>query len=382
MAEGVRVPARVQTQRFLSLDVFRGATVCLMIIVNTSTGTGTAPFSTLVHAPWIGFTAADLVFPSFLFAIGNAMSFTDPTKGREIDFLRKIAKRAAILFLLGYLLYWYPFLHQAPDGSWVATPIGQTRVMGVLQRIALAFALSAVAVRHLRPTGLYGLGAVLLLFYWAILVFGGVEGEQFTKLGNAGTRFDLWLLGRDHLYRKDGGFDPEGLLGVLPSVVNVLAGYLAGGWLRPGADLGLAVRRMLLAGIALIVLALAWAPLLPIAKKLWTSSYVLLTIGLDLLCLAAFVAAIEIRGWRFGVRFCQVFGRNPLTLYLFSELLTYSLQFIPVGTDHHLYDRIAVILFLSLVPGKIGVLLFSVSFMLVCWALGYCLDRKNIIIKL
>jgi len=371
-----------QRQRFLSLDIFRGATVCLMIIVNTSTGTGTEPFAALVHAPWIGFTAADLVFPSFLFAIGNAMSFSDPTRGAESDFLLKIAKRAAILFLLGFLLYWYPFVHQAPDGAWSATPIGQTRVMGVLQRIALAFALSSLAIRHLRQTGLYGLSAALLLGYWAIMLFGGAPAEQFTKLGNAGTRFDLWLLGRDHLYRKDGGFDPEGLLGVLPSVVNVLAGYLAGRWLSPGTDLGRAVRRMLIVGAALALLGLAWAPLFPIAKKLWTSSYVLLTIGLDMMCLAALVAAIEIRGWKFGVRFFQIFGKNPLALYLFSELLTYSLQFIRVGAGHHLYDWVAATLFLSVLPGKFGVLLFSVSFMLVCWALGYWLDRKHIIIKI
>jgi len=103
--------------RFLSLDVFRGATVCLMIIVNSSTGTGTDPFPWLVHARWIGFTAADWVFPTFLFVVGNSMSFGDPRAGGESAFLRKTLKRTAILFLLGFLLYWYPI--RPPRRRWL-----------------------------------------------------------------------------------------------------------------------------------------------------------------------------------------------------------------------------------------------------------------------
>jgi predicted acyltransferase len=368
--------------RFLSLDVFRGATVCLMIIVNTSTGTGTDPFPWLVHARWIGFTAADWVFPTFLFVVGNSMSFGDPRAGRETAFLRKILKRTAILFLLGFLLYWFPFVRQGTDGGWALIPFADTRMTGVLQRIALAFCLSAVAVRHLPLKGLWGLSAALLLGYWGILMQWGTQGEELTKLGNAGTHFDLWLVGQAHLYRKDGGFDPEGMLGVLPSVVNVLAGYLCGRALRDGAELGLSVRRMLLAGVALVTLALAWAPFLPIAKKLWTSSYVVLTIGLDLLVLAALVWWIEIRKQTVGTKFFEIFGRNPLALYLLSELLAYGSQALPIGPKQHLYDWIATHLFLALIPGRIGVLLFSTSFMMLCWSVGFWLDRRKIVLKI
>jgi len=368
--------------RFLSLDVFRGATVCLMIIVNTSTGTGTDPFPWLVHARWIGFTAADWVFPTFLFVVGNSMSFGDPRAGSETLFLRKILKRTAILFLLGFLLYWFPFVRQGSDGSWAAIPLGETRVTGVLQRIALAFCLSAVAIRHLPLKGLYVLSVALLLGYWGILAHWGTPGEELTKLGNAGTHFDLWLIGQNHLYRKDGGFDPEGMLGVLPSLVNVLAGYLCGRALRDGHSLGRSVALMLATGIALIALALAWAPFLPIAKKLWTSSYVVLTIGLDLLVLAALVWWIEIRKQTAGTRFFEIFGRNPLALYLLSELLAYGSQALPIGPKQHLYDAIATTLFLPLFPGRIGVLLFSTSFMLVCWSVGFWLYCRKIVLKI
>ena len=368
--------------RFLSLDVFRGATVCLMIIVNTSTGTGTDPFPWLVHARWIGFTAADWVFPTFLFVVGNSMSFGDPRAGGEGAFLRKTLKRTAILFLLGFLLYWFPFVRQAADGSWAAIPLGETRVTGVLQRIALAFCLSAVTVRHVPLKGIFALCAALLLGYWGILTYWGTPGEEFTKLGSAGTHFDLWLVGQAHLYRKDGGFDPEGMLGVLPSVVNVLAGYLCGRLLRDGPDLGRSVRHLSVAGIALIALALAWAPLLPIAKKLWTSSYVVLTIGLDMLVLAALVWWIEIKKRITGTKFFEIFGRNPLALYLLSELLAYGSQALPIGPKQHLYDWIATTLFLPFVPGRIGVLLFSTSFMLLCWSVGFWLDRRKIVLKI
>jgi predicted acyltransferase len=139
---------------------------------------------------------------------------------------------------------------------------------------------------------------------------------------------------------------------------------------------------LLIAGAALTVLALLWAPLLPIAKKLWTSSYVTLTVGLDLLILAGLVYLIEIRKQTKGTWFFQVFGKNPLSLYLFSELLTYGLQALPIGPKQHLYDAIATTLFLSVIPGKIGVLLFSTSFMLLSWMLGFWLDRRKIVIKI
>lgn len=368
--------------RFLSLDVFRGATVCLMIIVNTSTGTGTDPFPWLVHARWIGFTAADWVFPTFLFVVGNSMSFGNPRAGSEAAFLGKVLKRTAILFALGFLLYWFPFMRQGADGSWAAIPLGDTRLTGVLQRIALAFCLTSILVRHLPLKALYGVCVALLLGYWGIQLQWGTPGEEFTKLGNAGTHFDLWLVGQAHLYRKDGGFDPEGMLGVLPSVVNVLAGYLAGLFLREGADRGRSVRVLLAAGAVLIALALVWAPFLPIAKKLWTSSYVVLTIGIDLMIMAALVWLIEIRKLTAGTRFFEIFGRNPLALYLLSELLTYGAQALPIGPKQHLYDAVATSLFLPLIPGAIGVLAFSTAFMLLCWSVGLWLDHRKIVIKI
>ncbi len=365
--------------RFLSLDVFRGLAVCLMIVVNTP-GAGADPYPWLVHARWFGFTAADWVFPSFLFAVGCAMSFAfqRPTTGGA--FAAKVLRRAGLIFLLGFLMYWYPFVHRV-DGGWELMPFADTRVMGVLQRIALCYGLAAFAVRYLTARKLLILSALLLLGYWGVLLAFGDPAAPLSKLGNAGTRLDLLVLGKDHLYRRDGGFDPEGLLGTLPATVNVIAGYLAARVLRAAADPRRAVLGMALVGIALALAGLAWSPAFPIAKKLWTGSFVLLTTGIDLLVLAALAAGVEGRGPNPLTRFFQVFGRNPLVIYLFSELFVVTLGQIEVAPGVGVYDWIGMNLFQALAPGALGSLLCATAYMLVCWLLGYVLDRRNIVVR-
>ena len=367
------------TDRFLSLDVFRGLAVFLMIVVNTP-GPGAHPYPLLIHAKWIGFTVADWVFPSFLFAVGCAMSFAFSRPTTHGEFALKVLRRAALIFLLGFLMYWYPFVHRI-DGAWSLSPFADTRVMGVLQRIALCYALAAFAVRYLGPRRLVALCVLLLLGYWAILViFNPVD--PFSKLGNAGAWLDLQVLGPSHLYRRGGGFDPEGLLGTLPATINVIAGYLTARYLTQAADRRRALVRMALAGLVLTLAALAWAPVFPIAKKLWTGSFVLLTVGSDLIVLAGLAALIEGRPSNLATRFFEVFGRNPLVIYLFSELFVTTLQQIEVSPGVDPYDWVGVNLFQAAIPGPVGSLLCAIAYTLVCWLLGYLLDRRNIVVKL
>jgi len=366
--------------RFLSLDVFRGLTVCLMIVVNTA-GPGAKAYTQLVHAPWFGFTAADAVFPSFLFAVGCSMAFAFSRPIPTGEFLAKVLKRTALIFLLGFLMYWFPFVHKV-DGHWALSPFSGTRVMGVLQRIALCYMLAAFAVRWLSPRLIVALSVVLLLGYWAILLAFGDPAAPLSKLGNAGTHLDLFLIGQNHLYRKDGGFDPEGLLGTLPATVNVLAGYLAARFLKENVGDRKAVIRMALAGAVLIAAALAWNPAFPIAKKLWTGSFVLLTVGIDLVLLAGLTALLEGKSPNPATRFFQVFGLNPLVIYLFSELFVVVLNMIPVGPDMGVYGWVGIHIFQAMAPGALGSLLCAIAYMLVCWLLGYVMDRRGIVVKL
>jgi predicted acyltransferase len=214
-------------------------------------------------------------------------------------------------------------------------------------------------------------------------MIGGDPADPLSKLGNIGTRLDLAVIGRAHLYRKDGGFDPEGLLGCVPAIINVLAGYWAARFILDNPDRRVAmVWRMAMTGIGLTALGLFWGRYFPITKKLWTSSYVLLTIGLDLLVLAALIGLIELGGRRLGVRFFQIFGQNPLVIYLFSELFVTTLGLIQVAPGMGLYDWLGRTVFQTLAPGAFGSLLCAIAYTLVCWLLAFALHRRGIIVKI
>ena len=378
------MPDNQPQERFLALDIFRGITICFMIIVN-SPGSGADPYTPLDHAPWFGFTPTDLVFPSFLFAVGNALSFSKNKYRDDGAFLQKLLKRTLLIFLLGYLMYWFPFVHRQDGGGWAFNPIGHTRIMGVLQRIALCYCFGALLVHYLSKQAVVIVSACLLLGYWAILYLFGRPGEPLTMTGNAGTLFDSWLLGSDHLYHDKGGpiaFDPEGLLSTLPAIVNVVCGYLAGVFIQRKGKNYETVAKLLMAGALLIVAAMFWAQFFPFAKKLWTSTFVLLTVGIDLGFLGLLLYAIEIRRWRRGTHFFLVFGRNPLAIYLLSELLFTVLLLLWIRPGQSFYDWVNITFFQSAFPGPFGTLVYAVCYMLLCWTVGYWLDRRKIYIKI
>jgi len=158
------------SQRFTALDVFRGMTVCFMIIVNNQ-GSGAEPFAPLEHAAWHGFTPTDLVFPSFLFAVGNAMAFTMPKfqTMNQSAVLSKIFKRTLLIFLIGYLLYWFPFVKLNEANEWVMKPIETTRIFGVLQRIALCYGAASLMIYYLSKRSVIILSVVFLLGYWLLM---------------------------------------------------------------------------------------------------------------------------------------------------------------------------------------------------------------------
>ncbi|WP_160713319.1 acyltransferase family protein [Chitinophaga solisilvae] len=368
------------SQRFLPLDVFRGMTVCFMIIVNTG-GTG-GTYWPLDHASWHGWTPTDLVFPSFLFAVGNAMSFSMKKYGQlgNAAVLGKIFKRTLIIFLLGFLMYWFPFV-QHTDSGLVFKPLSHTRILGVLQRIALCYGIASLLIYYLPKKWVWAVSALLLFGYWAILWFAGVPGDQYGIHGNAGLMLDKFILGDNHLYHGEGfPFDPEGILSTFPAIVNVIAGYYAGLFVqRQGKTQG-GIMRMIFTGALLIALAYVWNTVFPINKKLWTSSYVLLTVGIDLLLLSLLIIIIDMLGFTKGTGFFTVFGKNPLFLYLLSEVLVILMYVIHINGSS-LYKWINDVIFQPVSPGKFGSLLFSLAYMLLCWSIGFILDKKRIYVR-
>jgi len=374
-----------QRERFLSLDVFRGMTICFMIIVNTP-GSGAIPFSPLEHAAWHGFTPTDLVFPSFLFAVGNAMSFS-LGKYREISnatFLTKVFKRAALIFLIGYLMYWFPFFRLDAAGHVVGAPIANTRILGVLQRIALCYLFASLMIHYLSTRAATITSIILLLGYWILLLVFGNHDQPFSMLGNAGLYLDKFLLGDNHLYHGEGiPFDPEGWLGTLPAIVNVFIGYMAGRFIQQKGKGYETISRLMLTGALLIFLALWWNMVFPINKKLWTSSFVLVTTGIDLLLISALIYIVEIKklntaNW---TNFFVVFGKNPLFIYILSEILVTVFYMIRITPHQSLFDWINVVLFQVIAPGAIGSFLFAIFYMLICWSVGWWLNKKRIYVK-
>lgn len=311
------------------------------------------------------------------------MSFALATNTPPLQFLGRVSKRAVLIVLCGVLMYWFPFFHLQPDGGWAFTTVDQLRLTGVLQRIGLCYLAAALLVRYLPPRGIAPACVALLLGYWALLYVFGQPGVELSKTGNAGTRLDLWLYGRAHLYRKDGGFDPEGLLGTLSATVNVLAGYLCGRFLQRHGKTIASTRSLLLAGAGLVLLALLWAPAWPLSKKLWSGSFVACTVGLDLLALGVLVYLLELRGWIGGSGFFTVLGRNPLAIYLFSELFVVVLRLIPAGNSGlDLYAWAGIRVFQTIAPGPLGSLLCALSYTLVCCAVGWWMDRRRWYLRL
>lgn len=368
--------------RFTALDIFRGMTVCFMIIVNTP-GNEETTFSFLKHADWNGFTPTDLVFPSFLFAVGNALSFANKRWASlsTNTVMLKIAKRTCLIFLVGYLMYWFPFFSLNSDSHIVLSPISNTRIMGVLQRIALCYGIVALLVYSLNREKILALGIGALVFYWMILVWFGSPGLEYTKTGNAVLSFDSLILGVNHLYTGEGfPFDPEGFLSTLPALFNVICGYLAGSYIQRKGNNHQTLTELILVGLGLLIIAYVWNHILPINKKLWTSSYAVLTVGLDFLLLAAIIYWTDFLKIKQGRNFFQVFGKNPLVIYVLSEIGVTLMWLIPIG-DTPLYSVIYNNIFAH-AGGYIGSLLFALWWMLSCWLVAYLLDRKKIYIKL
>lgn len=369
-------------QRYLALDVLRGLTIALMILVNTpgSWSTIYAPFK---HAAWHGFTITDLVFPSFLFAVGNAMSFSlkkYASRG-QLVFLKKIVKRTLLIFLIGLFLSAFPFFSRDASGELVLKNFENMRIMGVLQRIALAYFLAALLIHYLKIKTVIIVSAIILLGYWAILFLFGEGSDPYSLTGNAALKFDLAVFRPENLWRGFGvSFDPEGILSTLPAVVNVIAGYVAGVFIQRSGNTIAAIWKLTAAGIVLIIMAQVWNIWFPINKPLWTSSYVLLSVGWVLVLIAVLILFIEIlklRGWTY---FFEVFGRNPLFIFVLSGLVVMLMNIIYInGTASKFY--IYKNYFLSWLTDYNASLLFATCYLLVMWLIGYIMDKRKIYIK-
>jgi predicted acyltransferase len=367
-----------QLNRMVALDVLRGLTIVLMIVVNNP-GSWQYVYAPLSHSKWDGCTPTDLVFPFFMFIVGTAMWYSFKKYNHRInkELTAKIIRRTVLIFVLGLFLNAFPFTN---------FDFGTLRIMGVLQRIALGYGLAAFIVLLTRIRWNYIIAALLLLGYWGLLyLFGG--DQPLSLEGNAVHRFDLLVLGENHLYRGYGlPFDPEGLLSTIPAIVNILFGFFAGRLIDRQQDKLKAVYKLIAWGVAGVVVAQLWNPFFPINKPIWSSPYVLYTCGLASILLAILIWIIDIKGKQKWANPLLVFGMNPLFIYVLSGIWADLLQLIMVTTSAG--ERISLKGFIYqelLVPwaGELnGSFFFALHLAILFWIIGFILYRKKIFIKI
>lgn len=393
-------------QRFYSLDVFRGATVALMILVNNP-GSWDHIYTPLEHAPWHGCTPTDLVFPFFLFAVGNALAFVMPRLETAGDktFWKKILKRTFLIFVIGLILNWMPFIKWDNDHvvlkPWQyadadGNPAG-VRILGVLQRIALAYFFASVIIYFFKIRGAFVVACVILLGYWFLCVAGN-PSDPFSLNGWFGTAIDKRILGDAHMYHgeivngKAVVFDPEGFMSLFAAIVQVIFGYFAGDYILKKGKTPEMINGLFIAGCVFVFTGVCWNMVFPINKKIWTSSYTVYTTGLAMLTLAVLIYIIEFknqRGW--WSRFFDVFGKNPLFIFVLSGVLPRLLGLIRItngisaqGKPIYLspfgwfYEHVCKPV--STNPNN-GSLLYAICMILFYWLIVWWMDKKNIYVK-
>jgi predicted acyltransferase len=363
------------TERLVALDAFRGMTIAFMVLVNTP-GTGQAVYAPLRHARWHGWTPTDVVFPSFVWITGLAMTLS---LGRRLaqgadrtQLLLQAARRAAILFALGLFLYSFP----VPD-------LETFRVLGVLQRIAICYFVSAAIYLYTGVRGQIGFAVFFLLLYWLLMAFAPVPGigaGHLERGQNFSNYVDSIVLGR-HNYENTKTWDPEGVVSTLPAIASCLLGILAGHIVARRDTLAVRTTWLFFIGFALICLAQMLNPFLPINKEIWTSTFALFMAGLDFVMLAAVLWIADGLGYTRPFRPFVILGMNAIAIYMASELIEISLWKLPMG-GASAREWIYQTFFAPLASPHNASLLYALCFVGLMFAIAWGMYRKRWFVRI
>ena len=368
-----------ETNRLVSLDVFRGITIAGMVLVNNP-GTWEFVYGPLRHAEWHGWTPTDLVFPFFLFIVGVAIPLAFARRlesgGGKRDIYIKIIKRTLIIFAIGLFLNGLPYFGLA-----------EYRIPGVLQRIAVCYFFASIIFLNAKVRTQIAITIGLLIVYWLMVKFipaPGYAAGDLTKEGSLPSFVDRVVLGK-HVWAQAKVYDPEGLLSTIPAIATTLMGVLTGAWLRTEKSRLEKAAGMFVVGAVCVAIGWAWNAFFPINKALWTSSYVLFTAGLGLQLLAICYWIIDIKGYRRWAWPFEVFGVNALALFVGSALMVKAMGLIRLslgdGTQISSQGWIFRNLFLSWASPINASLFYAIAFILLWLLLMWLLYRKRIYIK-
>ena len=407
---GVAAGPKRSRERLLSLDVFRGLTVAGMLLVNDP-GTWSAIYPPLEHAPWNGWTPTDLVFPFFLFIVGItthlSLSARRARGADESDIRRQVLRRGALIFLLGFLLNGFPFFTWGAV-SGVADPtfmqrvvdrLFHWRIMGVLQRIGLAYMCAALLTQRASIKRIVVTIGALLLGYWLAMTVLPVPGTSGTLGGMlldvpSGTMAAYWDrffldwsrfgLG-NHIWSGSVTFDPEGLFSTIPAICTAMLGVLAGRWIGSERTIEERLNGLFAAGCLAMTFGMIWNWGFPINKSLWTSSYVVFTAGLAAVSISTIMWLVDVHGLRRWTSFFVIYGTNPLIAFMGSGLLA-RLIYSVISVQYHgervpLESAIYHSVFASWLTPVNASLAFALCFVGLWFGILLVLYRRQIFLK-
>jgi len=363
-----------------------------MILVNNP-GSWSHIYDPLEHASWHGVTPTDLVFPFFLFAVGNAMAFVIPSLKQKSEsyFWKKIIKRTLLIFLIGVVLNWFPFVKYSGD-SLVAKAWENVRIPGVLQRIAICYFFASVISYYTSIRWTFIITSILLLAYWYLCMIGN-PSDPYSLSGWFGTKYDLAILGDSHIYHGEGrAFDPEGLMSLPAAIAEVLFGYLAGRYITEKGKNAEMLNGLFICGAAMLLTGFIWDMSFPINKKIWTSSYTVYSSGMAMIIIAVMIYFLEMKRTALTAgKFFDVFGKNALFIFVLSGALPRLLNLIRIpngvsgegnpkytGPFGWFYQNVCQPLFTD---PRNSSLLYAICFILLMWAIAWWLDKRRIYIK-
>lgn len=355
------------SKRLLSLDVLRGMTVFGMILVNNAGGK--LSYDTLRHSVWNGLTPCDLVFPFFLFIMGISTYIAL----RKFNFrpsasvIRKILKRTVIIFFIGWGIYWFEF---ACEGDFF--PFDHIRFLGVLPRIALCYGIVSLLSLYVGHNYLKWIAGALLLGYAFLLQFGNGYAADGTNILSI---IDTKILGYEHLYHKS-PVDPEGLVSTLPAIAHTIIGFLCGRLILETKDLEQKIIKLFVAGFLLASCGFLLVEWLPLNKRIWSPSYALVTCGLAAMLQATLLYFIDEKQKKSWCKTFEIFGVNPLFLYVLSELTTVMLNVTELKMV--IYEGIHA----SISDPYAASAIYSLLFVGVMGLIGYPLYKRKIYIKI
>ena len=397
-------------ERLLSLDVFRGLTVAGMLLVNDP-GTWSAIYPPLEHAEWHGWTPTDLIFPFFLFIVGITTQLSISARRARGDddaaIRRQILRRGALIFLFGFLINGFPFftwgtITGVGDPSFfdrIVDRLYHWRIFGVLQRIGVAYLISALIATRASIRTQVTIAAALLFGYWFVMTLLPVPGTNGTPgallldhppstMAAYWDRFFLdWSrfgLG-NHLWVGSVTWDPEGILSTSGAIGTALLGNLAGRWIGQPRPLAERINGLFAAGALGMMAGLMWHWSFPINKGLWTGSYVVFTAGMAGVALATIMWLVDVHGWRRWTTPFVIYGVNPMVAFVGSAVLArliYSIVKVNYGGQRvSLQAAIYQSAFASWLSPMNASLAFAIAFVLFWLAILTVLYRRNIILK-